>query len=119
MIQDNLATSASDYTRFSITAPSDPRLPGGGGYVVPGLFNVSAAGFARAAANNITDASNFGEQYQRYNGMLLNVSARLGRGLTFQGGINSGKTVQDNCAVRAKLVDLCCSFLLQRLAGGG
>jgi hypothetical protein len=38
--------------------------------------------------------------------MLLNVSARLGAGLQFQGGINTGKTVQDNCAVRALLPEL-------------
>src|SRR5215510_2472059 len=38
--------------------------------------------------------------------MLLNVSARLGRGLNFQGGVNTGKTVQDNCAVRAQLPEL-------------
>ena len=38
---------------------------------------------------------------RRYNGVLFNVSARLGAGVQFQGGINSGKTVQDNCAVRA------------------
>ena len=39
-------------------------------------------------------------------GILLNVSARLGRGVQFQGGINSGKTVQDNCAVRAQIPEL-------------
>src|SRR4030095_7024716 len=36
----------------------------------------------------------------KYNGFLINISARLGRGVQFQGGINSGKTVQDNCAGR-------------------
>ena len=38
--------------------------------------------------------------------MLINVSARIGGGLQFQGGINTGKTVQDNCAVRAQLPEL-------------
>ena len=34
-VNDNLITTAANYDRFSVTAPSDPRLPGGGGYVVP------------------------------------------------------------------------------------
>jgi hypothetical protein len=105
-VTDNLALGPNDFTPYSINAPPDPRLPGGGGYAVNGLYAISQAGFATPARNNITLAENFGDQYQRYNGMLLNVSARLGRGLTFQGGINSGKTVQDNCAVRAQVPEL-------------
>ena len=70
-----------------------------------GLYNVVPTKFGQTS-NNITLANDFGEQYQRYNGMLLNVSARLGAGLTFQGGVNTGKTVQDNCAVRAQLPEL-------------
>jgi hypothetical protein len=104
-VTDNLLVGASDFTSYSITAPSDPRLPGGGGYVVDGLYNVVQGKFGQTS-NNITDAKQFGEQYQRYNGMLINVNARLSEGLSFQGGINTGKTVQDNCAVRAQLPEL-------------
>ncbi len=38
--------SPADYTPFSVTAPLDPRLPGGGGYVVDGLYNVVATKFS-------------------------------------------------------------------------
>ena len=103
-VTDNQAVSAADFTQFSVTAPSDPRLPGGGGYVVSGLYD-QATRFGQVS-NNITLASDFGEQYQRYHGVLVNVSARLGQGLTFQFGVNSGKTVQDNCAVRAQVPEL-------------
>jgi len=104
-VTDNLLVGPGDFTPYSITAPSDPRLPGGGGYTVSGLYNVVQSKFGQTS-NNITLAGDFGEQYQRYNGMLLNVSARLGEGLQFQGGVNTGKTVQDNCAVRAQLPEL-------------
>ena len=41
---DNRALAVSDFTQFSVTAPSDSRLPGGGGYTVPNLYNVTQAG---------------------------------------------------------------------------
>jgi len=104
-ITDNLAVASDDFTQYSITAPSDPHLPGGGGYAVGGLYNVVQSKFG-LTSNNITLADDIGDQYQRYNGMLFNVSARLGRGVQFQGGINTGKTVQDNCAVRAVVPEL-------------
>jgi hypothetical protein len=102
---DNLAVTAGDFTPFSMPAPSDPRLPGGGGYAVRDLFNVVQGRFGQTS-NNVTDAANFGDQYQRYNGVLLNVSARNMKGLTLQGGVNTGKTVNDYCANRAQLPEL-------------
>jgi hypothetical protein len=104
-ITDNLLTTGADYTGYSITAPSDPRLPNGGGYTVSGLNNIVQSKFGQTS-NNITLADDIGDQYQRYNGLLFNVSARLGRGVQFQGGINTGKTVQDNCAVREQVPEL-------------
>jgi len=103
-VTDNQSVGPADFTPYSITAPSDPRLPGGGGYAVDDLYNVVPAKFGQTS-NNITLAENFGEQYQRYNGVLFNVSARLGAA-QFQGGINTGKTVQDNCDVRAQVPEL-------------
>jgi Carboxypeptidase regulatory-like domain len=104
-ITDNLAVGPNDFTQYSIIAPAYPDLPGGGNYPVNGLYNVVQDKFGQTS-NNITLADDIGDQYQRYNGMLLNVSARLGQGLQFQGGINMGKTVQDNCDVRARVPEL-------------
>jgi hypothetical protein len=107
---DNEALTAADFTEFAIVAPVDSRLPDGGGHVVSGLFNVTAAGFVRPPSNNITFAKNFGEQTQVYNGVLINLSARAANGLTVQGGINTGKTVNDYCAVRAQIPELTIGF---------
>jgi hypothetical protein len=104
-ITDNLAVGPNDFTQYSITAPAYPDLPGGGNYVVDGLYNVVPEKFG-LTSNNITLADDIGDQYQTYNGMLFNVSARLGQGLQFQGGFGLGKTVQDNCEVRAQVPEL-------------
>jgi hypothetical protein len=104
-VNDNLMVSASDFDRFSITAPQDPRLPGGGGYAIDNLYNVTPSLFGRTS-NLMMSASHFGEQYQRYNGFLLNVSGRLRGGLNVQGGLNTGKTVTDNCAIRDALPEI-------------
>jgi hypothetical protein len=102
LVTDNLSVSPSDFGIYSITAPPDPRLPGGGSYVISNLYNVVQAKFGQTN-NYVTSATSYGEQYQRYNGLMLNLSARPRNGLTLQGGLNTGKTVTDNCAIREQL----------------
>jgi hypothetical protein len=105
LVTDNLSVVASDFDAFSVTAPLDPRLPGGGGYVISNLFNVTPSKFGQTN-NFVTSDAKIGEQYQRYNGVMLNVTARPRSGLTLQGGVNAGKTVTDNCAIRALLPEI-------------
>ncbi len=108
---DNRLLAPSDFGTFSIVAPLDSRLPGGGGQTISGLYNVNPTvvvnGVSVANTSAVdtynTLASNYGNQYSKYNGVLFNLSARPANGLTFQGGVNSGVTVTDNCEVRAQL----------------
>ena len=104
-VVDNLAVAAGDFDPFSVTAPSDPRLPGGGNYVVSGLYNVSNA---KAGQTNsyTTWSNNYGSQTSMYNGVLVNVSARMRNGLTVQGGLNTGSTVTDSCDIRGDLPEI-------------
>ncbi len=101
-VTDNLAAQASDYTPFSIAAPLDPRLPGGGGYAISGLYDVNPTLFGRTN-NYVTYASNFGTMTSVYNGFELSASARVVNGLQLQGGSSTGQTVVDYCSVRATL----------------
>jgi len=101
-VTDNRATTVSDYTPYSITAPLDPRLPGGGGYVISGLYDVVPAKNA-IFDNYRTYAPNYGTLYQIYNGMDVNLNARLHNGLQLQAGSNTGQRVTDYCEIRAKL----------------
>jgi hypothetical protein len=101
-VTDNLAVAPSDFTEFSVTAPNDPRLPGGGGYVVSGLYNVNPDKFGETD-NYRTYAPAYGNVSQTYNGVDVNVSARLRGGLQIQGGTSTGQQVIDSCEVRDKL----------------
>ncbi len=108
VVSDNVLVDRTDFAPFSVIAPSDPRLPGGGGYAVSDLYDVNNNRFGQS--NVLATFSDFlpGSplQYQRYNGVLLTVSSRPRNGLMFQGGINTGKTVTDNCAVRSLLPEI-------------
>jgi hypothetical protein len=101
---DNLAVAPSDFDPFSITAPVDPRLPGGGGYVVSGLYNLNPAKFGVPADNFVTRADNYGKQVQYWQGVDATINARpLRPALLFQGGVSTGRRVTDRCEIVAKL----------------
>jgi carboxypeptidase family protein len=98
-VTDNRAWTAADFDTFSLTAPSDPRLPGGGGYTVPGLYNIKPEKFSVPADNYITFAKNYGKQIRRWDGVDITVNARPRPGLMFQGGTSSGRTTTDVCDI--------------------
>ena len=94
--QQNLAVTASDFTPYCISAPTDVRLPNGGGYPVCGLFDVNSSAFGRID-NLVTQASNFGEDTEVFDGIDVSLIARFGRGGLLQGGVSTGRTVIDSC----------------------
>jgi hypothetical protein len=102
-VTDNLNLTAADFNTFSITAPADSRLPGGGGYTVGGFYDVNPAKVSLPQNNYFTLASNYGEQMQHWNGVDLTVNARMRRGFTIQGGVSTGRQETNNCAVIAGL----------------
>jgi hypothetical protein len=99
---NNRNTEIGDYTPFSVPRPSDPRLPGGGGGTVSGLYNLVPAKVSQEDLYSQL-SSNFGEMSETWHGVDMSVNARLRNGLNVQAGTSSGRRLMDNCAVRAVL----------------
>jgi hypothetical protein len=102
-VTDDRSVGPADFDPFSITAPLDPRLPGGGGYVVSGLYDIKPAKFGVPADNLLTVSKRFGKQYRHWNGVDVSVNARPRAGLLLNGGVSTGRATTDNCDVVTKL----------------
>ena len=106
VVQDNLATTAADYTEYSVTAPLDPRLPGGGGYT------------GERALRPQPEQGRPGQQPRDLRRQLREDTSSTGTAWTsrstpgppmessLQGGVSTGRTSTDLCEVRAKIPEL-------------
>ena len=97
---DNRATTPASYDQYTLTAPSDTRLPDGGGYPVGPLYDLKP-GLVGIVDDYITFADNFGGHTEYWHGVDLTLNARMSNGLYLQGGTSIGRTITDNCPVVA------------------
>lgn len=95
----NRALGPADYGRFSITAPQDSRLPGGGGYAIPDFYNLNPNKFGVPEDTFVTFASDYGKQTEGWRGFDLNLRTEALAGVLMQGGFTAGRTKTDNCAL--------------------
>jgi hypothetical protein len=100
-VTQNLNIGPNDETPFYLTAPIDPRLPGGGGYQIGPLYNLTPAAFARPQNLLIKSTNDVGDDTRVFNGVDVTFNVRNVKGVTFSGGTSSGKVVNDWCAIRA------------------
>src|SRR5215471_643744 len=114
-VLDNTLAATSDYSQYSITVPGDSRLPGGGNYVVSGLYDVAPT-LAGQILNKVTDSSNYGNWTNNFNGVDITLNVRTKAGWTFQGGTSTGQISGNACDVRSKLPELN-TTLVQGLPG--
>jgi hypothetical protein len=98
-VTDNRALRPQDYDEATLIAPSDPRLPGGGGYPVAFLVRNNNTPVLGVSSPYYTSTSDFGDETRYWQGLDVAVNARLNNGLTFQGGTSTGRGRNDTCEV--------------------
>ena len=103
-VTDNLLLTPEDFTQFSLTVPTDPNLSTSG-QTLTGLYNVIPTKFGQVQNLN-TLSDKYGKQIDHWNGFDISINARLQNGLTLQGGMGTGKQIEDNCEVVAKLPEM-------------
>jgi hypothetical protein len=99
---DNQTNALSDWTAFSMNAPVDSRLPGGGGQTITGLYDLVQSKVGQVAEYG-TNSKNIADQSEYWHGVDVGVVARLRNGLTVQGGTSTGRKVANSCDLRAIL----------------
>jgi hypothetical protein len=88
-----------DYGFFSAVAPSNPGLPGGGGYVIRGLANPNATlPVGRPTAVTIMNALAYTSNFFDTNFVWRGTDKWGLRGLRVNGGTTTGRAVRDQCA---------------------
>jgi hypothetical protein len=95
-VTHNRALTAADYDEVTITAPSNPRLPNGGGYPVTFLTRNTRSALG-ATDSYYTTTDDFGDETHYWHGVDLSFSARTRWGLVVQAGSSTGRGVNDTC----------------------
>jgi len=85
--------SSPSYDFYSVTAPVDPNLPGGGGYKILGLNDVkTAVPFGLNTAQTFLDTLSY-----TFKGVDTNFNWRAPYNIRVQAGTNTGATQRDSC----------------------
>ena len=95
--QGYLNFTSPNYGFFSAVAPSNPGLPGGGGYVIRGLANPNASLPASQSAVTIMDELSYKSNFVDTNFVWRGTDRWHLRGLRINGGTTTGRAVRDQC----------------------
>jgi hypothetical protein len=106
-VNDNQLIAPSDLAAYTVTAPTDSRLPTAGQTVGP-LYNPNTNVFGRSDIL-IRSTKDIGDDTRVFNGVDVNLNIRMTTGITFSGGTSTGKVKNDWCDIRAAVPE---AFLL-------
>ena len=95
-LEDNTLVGPEDYDPFCATAPMDPRLPGGGGYEVCGLFDISEEKFGDSKVIAVRPGD-YGDQRRTSDYITVSLNSRLNNGIELGGSLDMGQTIEDRC----------------------
>ena len=94
---DNLDVAPADFQSYCVTAPTNPRLPNGGGNQICGLYDIVPTKFGVATSNLVTFVDTYGKQSEVFNGVDFAVNARISSDLFVTGGFATGNTHFNVC----------------------
>jgi hypothetical protein len=86
------------YDFFSVQAPTDPKLPGGGGYTITGLADVHALAVAPVTVQTYSDQLKY-----VWNGFDTNWNWRGPRGIFVQAGTSTSRINRNTCGALTQL----------------
>jgi len=104
-VTDNLLTAATDYDKWTITAPQNAQLPSSGQPLDYYLVS-TAAGLRGANLYQTFETDYAPARTQYWHGVTTNLVARLRSGLNIQGGTSTGRGVVNTCALYKALPEL-------------
>jgi hypothetical protein len=96
--QSLLNYSNPSYDFFTVKAPVDPNLPGGGGYTITGLYDVHALAVAPVTVQTYSDQLKY-----TWNGFDTNWNWRGARGIFVQAGTSTARINRDTCSAVTQL----------------
>ena len=102
-VTHNRALTAADYDEVTLTAPSNPVLPNGGGYPVTFLTRNTRSALG-ATDSYYTTTDDFGDETHYWHGVDVSFNARMRNGLSLQGGTSTGRGVNDTCDMHDRAV---------------
>ena len=98
-VTQNRSTPAAGFDSYCINAPTDARLPGGGGNEICGFMDINPGFFGLTPDNLVQSAANFGDVDNVYSGADFSLTARLPNGGVASGGVSIGRERMDICDV--------------------